>query len=191
VKLPTLDQMTDILDIKPIVKISLLWVWIILLVLLALALYAIYRKFQRKEKPVPVSLPPRVYSPREKALRELEALDHSGLIEQGQYRKFYFRLSEIVRRFLEEEISLPAVDATTEEIRPHLRASAVLSQDEIKTMENILVEMDLVKFARYSPLGDELRRLRQEVQKFVSTAPSQVSSSKFQVSSYPNLKLGT
>jgi hypothetical protein len=176
--LPKLEQMTDILDIKPIIRMDLLWLWLILLVLLGLLLYAAYRKFRRKEKkaPAPVIVPRRK-SPRETALEELTELDRLGLLERGQFRKYYFRLSEILRVFLQDELNLPAVDATTEEIRPHLRAHRSLGDPAKQTIEQMLLDMDLVKFAKFIPSRDEVRLLVQNLRQFIEGSSGDRSSS--------------
>jgi len=170
-QLPTLDQMTDILDIKPIVKVSLLGAWLAGLVLLLLLLFLVYRILKKKEKPVAKPAPRRILSPREAALQELEELEALKLVEKGQFRKYYFRLSEILRHFLQEEIQIPAVDATTEEIRPHLKSSKFLNTEETHTVDRILIDMDLVKFAKFIPSPEEIRRLRDELKAFIRTAP--------------------
>jgi len=172
-KLPTVDQMTDILDIKPIISVSLLWVWVGALALFLLLAYLVYRRVRHREKapPKPVVVPRR-YTPRELALKELDELEALKLVEKGQFRKYYFRLSEILRHFLQDEIRLPAVDATTEEIRPHLKTSKYLTEDEIRRVDRMLVDMDLVKFAKFVPSPEEIGKLRQELRGFIQTAPA-------------------
>ncbi|MFO1520346.1 MAG: hypothetical protein U1F57_11905 [bacterium] len=170
--LPKPEQMTDILDIKPIVKMSLLGVWVALFCLLLILLYVVYRALRKKEKPLPKPVVvPRTYTPRELALRELDELDALQLIDRGQFRKYYFRVSEILRLFLQDEIRLPAVDATTEEIRPHLKSSKYLTPEEVATADRLLVDMDLVKFAKFVPAPEEIRTLRQNLRNFIQTAP--------------------
>src|SRR4029434_9999448 len=111
--------------------------------------YLLYRRFKRREKKPALPIPlPRKYSLREGALRALDELEGLKLLERGQFRKYYFRLSEILRVFLQDEINLPAVDATTEEIRPHLKEDPSLSPEEHASVEGRRVEMDLVKFAK-------------------------------------------
>ncbi len=167
--LPTLEQMTDILDIKPIIQVSLLGFWLILLALLAAACFWFYRFLKKRSKPPEKPKQERKLRPRELALRDLEELDHSGILERGQYRKYYFRLSEIVRLFLQEEIHLPVVDATTEEIRPQLTRCPLLTETEKQFIGQILVEMDLVKFARLIPSAEEVKNLRDSLRRFIET----------------------
>ncbi len=156
--------MTDILDIKPLLKLELFWVWVLLAVLCLAVLYGLYRVFRKKKKEV--FLPPvpiRVYSPRELALKSLQELDALQLLEHGQFRKYYFRASEILKHFLEDEFKIQAVDTTTEEIHSHLQKSEFLSASEKTTVEKTLREMDLVKFAKLVPSQIEIRHLREEL----------------------------
>jgi len=167
--LPSLDQMTDILDIKPIIQVSLLWFWILLFILLlglgAWLYFFIRSRLNPREKPKPEPL----LSPREIALRDLEELDRLGILERGQYRKYYFRLSEIVRLFLQDEIRLPAVDTTTEEIKPHLIGTSLLNLEEKNLTSRVLADMDLVKFARFVPSSHEVSDLRTKILHFIQT----------------------
>ncbi len=165
--LPTLDQMTDILDIKPIIQVSLLWFWILCLVLLLALAYGLYRFIKGRPAAKEKAAPEPLLSPREVALRDLEELDRSGILERSQYRKYYFRLSEILRLFLQHESSLPAVDATTEEILPHLNQSLEFNSEEKIKVSQFLTDMDLVKFARVLPSGVEVKNLRAELRDFI------------------------
>lgn len=174
--LPTLDQMTDILDIKPIIQVSLLWFWILLLLLLLALGFWAYYYFKHRGAPPKKMKPEPLLSPREVALRDLEELDLSGILERAQYRKYYFRLSEIVRLFLQDEIKVPAVDTTTEEIHPHLMNSVLLKPEEKELIAQILIDMDLVKFARYVPTGEQVKQLRDQIRHFIQSAHLPVPS---------------
>lgn len=170
--LPTVDQMTDILDLKPIYWFSLLWLWVtlaVLFLLLAAFLVRLYLKRRKKEvKPVEIIIPEKIITPKEKALSALENLEELGLLERGQYRKYYFVFSEIVKTFLEEELKILAIDSTTEEIALLLSTSR-LTADQQTFIENLLKEMDLVKFARKVPSNAQVVELRQSVYKFLNS----------------------
>lgn len=174
--------MTDILDIKPIIQVSLLWFWILLLVILIALGVWLYFFIRRRLHPVEKAKPEPLLSPREVALRDLEEFDHLGLLERSQYRKYYFRLSEIVRLFLQDEILLPAVDTTSEEIQPYLLKTMLLSNSEKELMSKVLSDMDLVKFARFVPSSHEVTELRARVRNFLQTAhlPVREESEKIQ-----------
>jgi len=85
------------------------------------------------------------------ALEELEQLTREQLLERGIVQEYYFRLSEIFRRYLERRFHIPAVERTTEEIMPdivNLQACPAVLKDEVR---EILRYADLVKFARFCP----------------------------------------
>lgn len=79
------------------------------------------------------------------ALKALEDLESSGLFEKGEIKGYYFSLSEIVRRYMEEIRSFPAYELTTEEIAAHVHT------DEDRKIVRILRYADLVKFADDRP----------------------------------------
>lgn len=85
------------------------------------------------------------------ALEELEALNRDQLIEKGVMREYYFRLSEIFRRYIERRFHIPAVERTTEELVPDIITSQEFSSAIKAEMRDILRFADLVKFARLCP----------------------------------------
>jgi len=79
------------------------------------------------------------------AKREIENLEAQGLFEKGQAKAFYFRFSEIVRRYLEAIRGFPAAEFTTEEI------TACLKNEQDRKLLPVLRQADLVKFADTIP----------------------------------------
>ncbi|HEX5035304.1 MAG TPA: hypothetical protein VFW62_12565, partial [bacterium] len=116
--LPKLEEMQDILDLKDIQAWDLRWIWgiaislgLILAFFLARALWRRYRRPAAEDTGPPLS-------PEQRALKKLEELVHSRLVESGQVRRFYFNLSDLFREFIEGELEIPACEATLEELRP-------------------------------------------------------------------------
>ncbi len=170
--LPSLQEMTDVLDIKPIQAISALPLWIAAGLVLFLILFILWRLFRNSEpKPKEIPIVPKALGCNERALQALENLDRLGLLEKGQTRKYFFRLSEIVREFLHEGFSLDAIDATTEELALLLKASPLFEPEKTQQVIQLLQNMDLVKFARFVPTSQELQRLRNETKEFLRTKP--------------------
>ncbi len=162
------EQMTDILDLKPLLSVEMWGVFLflfLLLLLFALLLWRVWRR--RTPKPV-LPPPPPLLSPKEIALRDLEELDRLNLLEHGQFRKYYFRISEILRRFLQGEYGLAAEDATTEEISQmlHKIQGSVLESFKVENLHQMLIEMDLVKFAKVVPPRADVEGLRKRLQEF-------------------------
>ena len=84
-------------------------------------------------------------SARPRAEREIERLLSRRIFEKGQVKEFYFRLSEILRRYLESIRSFPAAEYTTEEISRSVRCR------EDQLLVALLRKADVVKFADDRP----------------------------------------
>lgn len=91
----------------------------------------------------------------EKARYQLDQLEKSSLINQGQFEKYYVKLSEIVRDYLEERFDLRAPEMTTEEFLAHLKSTDVLNDQQKETLKKFLELSDLVKFAQFTPETEE------------------------------------
>ncbi len=170
--LPSLEQMTDILDIKSLQNVSSLPLWIaafLFLLLLALLVWKLLKTPRSKPKEIPIV--PKTLGCNERALQALENLDRLGLLEKGQTRKYFFRLSEIVREFLHEGFALDAIDATTEELMILLKTSGSFAPEKTGQIIQLLQTIDLIKFARFVPSGQELQRLKLETRELLKTEP--------------------
>lgn len=83
--------------------------------------------------------------PHIQARRALSELESARLWERGQVKAYYFRLSSILRRYLEQLRGFPAGELTTPEIAAHL------NPDEDRRLLMFLRHSDLVKFADLKP----------------------------------------
>ncbi len=95
--------------------------------------------------------PPPPPPPHETALAALDQLQTANLIEQEQHLEFHMRLSEILREFVGATWGFHAIESTTGEILDELRARPREVGDYATDIETVLVETDIVKFARYVP----------------------------------------
>ncbi|MFC1667811.1 hypothetical protein ACFL1T_00310 [Chlamydiota bacterium] len=102
-------------------------------------------KKEVKEKGIQYKL-----SPEERALHRLTKLENAELLEKNHVKKFYFLLSEIIRRYLQERCGFNALDQTTREILKELRANKI-KQGNIEQVKKLFHESDIVKFAKYYP----------------------------------------
>ena len=88
-------------------------------------------------------------------IEALEKLRQEQLIEQGLVQEYYFRLSDIFRRYIEHRFTLPAVEQTTQELQPEIMN--LDTHPKIKTqMREVLTQADMVKFAKYLPADQEI-----------------------------------
>ncbi len=79
------------------------------------------------------------------ARKELEQLEAQGLFEKGAIKRFYFRFSEILRRYLASLRGFPAAEFTTEEI------ALCIDKEEDRKLLSLLRQADLVKFSDAVP----------------------------------------
>lgn len=86
-----------------------------------------------------------------KALDALTQLKAEQLPQKGEFITHYFRLSEIMKLFLEAEYKFSANEMTTREIRQHLHKYKVLPAREQKEVHTWLESCDRVKFAKHIP----------------------------------------
>ena len=148
-------------------------VWI-LLVLAALAggAYSFWR-WQRKRtiaRHGEASGPPR--PPEELAREAIMELEQSNLIESGQTKEFYFRLSVILRTYLEQRYGWSALDRTTSELLMELRTQK-FDLTLVNICRSFLDNADLVKFAKFTPDNEDIVKDLNQVKEFVSlTTPS-------------------
>ncbi len=108
---------------------------VILVIAAAYFAYRAYRKW-KSGKTAPVALIP----PQVRAEKDMEALLKEGLFEKGLHKEYYFRFTEIIKRYVGEVRHIPALECTTEEM-------ARLVKDEDRPIIEILKSADLVKFA--------------------------------------------
>ena len=118
---------------------------IIILIFIIKFLIKLLRKPEEEiQKPVITDTRP----PYEKAYKLLKQLMEENLLDKGEFIEFYFRLSVILRFFIEEHYKINALEMTTSEIRRNLILSD--KQEKSKILK-LLRESDKVKFAKFIP----------------------------------------
>lgn len=88
------------------------------------------------------------------ALRDLEKLKSEKLWEKGEVKTYYIRLTDALRTYIENGLSVPAVEMVSEEIISALLSKSKNKEDLIHELETLLQTADLVKFAKASPLSN-------------------------------------
>jgi hypothetical protein len=118
---------------------------LVALLLIAGGALLFYYSGKKRQPPAPIK-PAHI-----RAFEELEQLTREQLIEKGIVREYYFRLSEIFRRYIERRFQIPAVERTTEEIMPAIARLQICDSAIKAETREILCYADLVKFARFCP----------------------------------------
>lgn len=152
------EENPEIRDLKDPVGLPRSYLWLLYLFLALLAAvgagYLVYRKFFRRGERTPPPPPPR--PAHQVALEELEQIRREDLPGRGLVKEYYSRVSDAVRRYLENRFGLRAPERTTEEFLQEMATTRHLSGDQQDLVAAFLAESDLVKFARYGPSEREI-----------------------------------
>jgi hypothetical protein len=174
VKVDTLKQkMYDVKDVAQVETSGIWWKYllgILLLVGIAALAYWLIKKYQnqpKEEEPV-------YTSPIEKATSLLQQLETKELWQKGEVKGYYSELTDIVRNYIEEEIEIPAMESTTSELITELRRVAnqkklKLSKETLVNLEKVLMQADLVKFAKVKPLDFEIEEDKKRITSTIVT----------------------
>jgi Mg2+ and Co2+ transporter CorA len=148
----------NLFDIKPLTEVEknydalisrILWGLVIGLVCIGIMYTYLFQK--RKKELRAQELPPF-----ERAIEELKALESENLSEQEEFKRYYSRLTDVVRRYLEEEAKIDALESTSEELLAKLElrkdaGSLDLDRKTLMSLRAVLQNADLVKFAKSMP----------------------------------------
>lgn len=127
----------------------------IALILLLVGLRYIYKKMKNRPKPIEKE-PEIVLTPIEKAIRDFELLDKSEYIYKGDYKQYYTMRFDIVRVYLEDKLHWNALEMTNDEILKSFNKHFGKEEKLMSKIKDIVSESDLVKFAKYKPLSNDV-----------------------------------
>ncbi|RME41024.1 MAG: hypothetical protein D6788_02105, partial [Planctomycetota bacterium] len=131
-----------------------------LLIALAVA-WGILRKRRRRLEPIPV------IPPHEWARARLAELIAEDLIARGRVREFYYRISDVVRGYIERRFGVSAPEMTTEEFLAAATRDPRLAGETSGWLQSFLNACDLVKYARHRPADAECREALRLASEFV------------------------
>lgn len=69
-------------------------------------------------------------------------------------KEYYSRMTDTVRKYLEERFNIFALEKTTREILLELKNADISSEDKT-FLKKILSQADMVKFAKFTPADDD------------------------------------
>ena len=115
--------MEDIHPLKPVIEtplfsqtqIIILWILLALVIVLILAgiFYFLLKKYWSKPK-APVVIPVKAINYKKRALKELR--DTKKLIEEKEFKKFYLKVTAILKKYMDGKHQTKFVEMTTDEI---------------------------------------------------------------------------
>lgn len=152
---PEVDTSAEIMDIKDPLNtpfrlnelmpyLKYIAAFLILAVLVIVVLWWIRR--QKVKVAEEILQPPHI-----RAIRRLDRLRDQKLWQHGKVKEYYIELSDIVRQYIEERFSIPAMESVTSEILEDFRKFSYDDDYMMELLESMLNLSDLVKFAREDP----------------------------------------
>jgi len=126
--------------------------FVIMLVLMALGGYLYHRL--RSGKPIITAI--RVVKrllPHQKAMKEIEQIKADKMVSSENQKEYYTKLTETLRKYIEERYGFNAMEMTSSEIIQRLTAES--DQTMLDELRQLFTTADLVKFAKYSTLINE------------------------------------
>lgn len=130
----------------------LLWLSLLVLLLCAAAAYMWIRMKQNKPIVTRIRIV-RHIPPHQRALNEIEHLKAEHMTGSEDQKAYYTRLTDTLRRYINDRFGFNAMEMTSGEIIDRLRESG--DQKMISELTELFRTADLVKFAKYSTLINE------------------------------------
>ncbi|MBI9090029.1 MAG: hypothetical protein JEZ12_12505 [Desulfobacterium sp.] len=171
-----MQDIRDIHDIRPPVQVGMdplfMRIALILLVLFVLGCvgFFLYRYLKRRRigRTAEVPLLPLPLPPDQAALKALESL---GDLMARAPRLYYFRLTEIVKRFIGKQFHLGAPEMTTQEFVLSIRSLGI-DKGLLADAREFLLFSDTIKYAGEDPSPLMMQGHEAFVRKFIVTVAS-------------------
>ncbi len=128
------------------------WCSVLMLLVMALTCYLYLRL--RDNKPIMASIKiVKRLLPHQKAMREIEQIKADKMVTSENQKEYYTKLTDTLRRYIEERYGFSAMEMTSAEIIERLTASG--DQQGLDELRQLFTTADLVKFAKYSTMINE------------------------------------
>ena len=128
------------------------WLSVLLLVLLGVAAYLYVRLRDNKPLIKSFKLVKRLL-PHQKAMKEIEQIKADKMVSSENQKEYYTKLTDTLRRYIEERYKFSAMEMTSSEIIERLTQDG--DQKSLDELRQLFTTADLVKFAKYSTLINE------------------------------------
>lgn len=167
---PPLKDDNDFYEIKGPLSLPPNW-WRIILIaaagalLIALIWWLVgYLRKRKKQAPLPKIQDPR--APWEKAYERLEEIKSADYVAQGEIKRYYSELVDVLRLYVEEQMAIKAMESTAAELAEKLE-QVNLEPDFRQELNAMLERSALVKFAKIKPAPAENDAAYRQVRQFV------------------------
>jgi hypothetical protein len=156
VKIAPADTSAKIFDISAPYRAPLtlgeILPWVLLALLVSAIIWLIVKLIIKLRRAKKEDIVPAITEPAHIiAFRELEKLQNEKLWQNGETKKYYIRLTEIIRQYLENRFGVNSLELTTSETLETLVKTGFKKDDSYNKLRSVLTGADLVKFAKYKP----------------------------------------
>lgn len=105
----------------------------------------------------------------EQALLELDRLLKEGLIQKARYKPYYYRASDILKKYLGERYDFDAVESTSHEIVTRMEDQRLAEDRVVDRIEKLFEKLDLVKFTDAIPSLEDSQQAVEEISSLVKS----------------------
>ncbi|MFC1691989.1 hypothetical protein ACFL1R_00615 [Candidatus Latescibacterota bacterium] len=146
--------------------------WLIIIVIIFIAIIGVYFYFRKKKSGS-------IIQPSEPIdeIAEFERIRALKLYEKGHIKELYIHVSNAMRGFIHRNMNFDALYETTEEIISNISSDTVDSSivDQIR---DVLIESDMVKFAKYTPSPEYISTVIDRALKAVKNVLEKIESER-------------
>lgn len=157
-------DMKDINDVKKMIEFPnfLPFILLVIFIVLAVALFFGWKLYRRLKKIRAAAVP--AVPAWDEALQAIDRLNDMDLIAKGLIKRYYYALSEILKRYIERRYEFNAVEQTTTEIIYEMKYHKVPERDGFSRFFN---RADMVKYAKFVPQAEETGAASAQVRELV------------------------
>jgi hypothetical protein len=94
-------------------------------------------------------------------------LSKEDLIAKGLVREYYYRITNILRHYIEDRFGLLAPERTTEEFLTEMAHANQLDATHKILIREFLERCDMVKYAKYGPSRIEIKETYDAAKRFI------------------------
>ena len=128
------------------------WLSVLMILLLGAATYLYIRLRDNKPLIKNFKFVKRLL-PHQKAMKEIEQIKADKMVASENQKEYYTKLTDTLRRYIEERYKFSAMEMTSSEIIERLMHDN--DQKSLDELRQLFMTADLVKFAKYSTLINE------------------------------------
>lgn len=166
---PELSEEDNYFDVKAILEPGLNWYQILLFSGISLLVFAalifLYIRVNKK-KVAAVKAPKYILKPYAQAYKDLADLEKQQLWQKGEIKKYYSRLTDILKYYLERQLGISALERTADEIIESVQTIR-MTKDFYEDLKAMLKTSSFVKFAKAKPGPFENEQAIRIVKEFI------------------------